>query len=188
MSMFYVIKLLRFRLILLIGLLYRPKNKIHFCCFFLLFFVLTSLLFLFNLVLLCSHHAQAHHTIIKQISVIFSVLLFDADCGTHKNTNRFIIWRRVCERTSEQRASALAHNLTHDGCLNWISRFLPTIWNGVLHQHHAAVLIFIQSLYLFHSHYFLLFIFGYKCLTVDKKKKKKKKERKKQNNDRNGNR
>lgn len=95
-----MIKQLRFRLISLIGLLYRRLEEQNtFLLFFLLFkdllgvvfahfrsLVLIVVAFYSIWLLLCSHHAKrTHHTIIKQISIISSVLLFDADCGTQNS-------------------------------------------------------------------------------------------------------
>lgn len=101
-GVFYVIKLLRFRLISLIGLLYRPKNKIHFCCCFI--FVVRSdvVTFLFNLVLLCSHHAK--HTIQLLWANLSHFQCFVVWCWlwhththTPKNTIEWGIWHEIMQ-------------------------------------------------------------------------------------------
>lgn len=155
-----MIEQLRFRLIWLIGLLYRhPENKTHFRYFFSVeekllimrsFWVFGSDVvgFYSIWILLCSHHAKRTTQLLSR-SQSFPVFCLLMLIVAHKIPNRFITWRNVCERAVEQtrlRTTLRAH--AHDGYLNWISRFLPTIWNVVCYTSIIQPCLFRSNLFL----------------------------------------
>lgn len=117
------------------------------------FFILMSLVFLFNLVLLCSHHATKHTTQLLGKSQSFPVFCCLMLIVAHKTTNRFIIWRRVCERT------VVAHNimLTMDA---WIEShvFFPP-FKMCCYTSIIQLCLFLSNLSIF----FIPTFFGYKC-------------------------
>lgn len=74
---------------------------------------------------ICFCHVRTmpqHHTIIKQILARFSVLLL-----------MLIVAHKI------RIDLLLDAEYAHDGCLDWISRFLPTIWNVRHFEHNLAV-------------------------------------------------